>query len=157
MKNSVNPIKTSLACCALVFLSACGGGGGGKSSSSSPPDNSAATIDIRPTAIAGPNQTVTENQLVTLNGADSFDPEGEDLLFQWRQIGGSAVTLTSESDDSPSFIAPAGNNILTFQLVTDDGINLSIADTITITVVAVAVKRGHLREMKFGIDVDTEL
>lgn len=132
----VNPIKISLVCLALTVLTACNGGGGG--SSSSTPDTSAATTNTRPFAIAGPNQSVTENQLVTLNAGDSYDPEGESLLFQWRQISGPATTLSSETDDTPSFIAPSGNNILTFQLVTDDGQNLSIADTITITVLVAA-------------------
>jgi hypothetical protein len=34
---------------------------------------------------------------------------------------------------------------------------LYISPALIITVVAVAVKRGHLRDMKFGIDVDIEL
>ena len=34
---------------------------------------------------------------------------------------------------------------------------LYISPALIITVVAVAVKRGHLRDMQFGIDVDIEL
>lgn len=127
----VTCIKFSLACLALSLLAACNGGGGDSKPKTT---SSAASNNSRPIAIAGPDQTVTEGQLVTLNGQNSYDPEGSTLIFQWRQIGGPAINLTSESDDTPSFIAPNGNQIITFQLVTDDGENLSIADTITITV-----------------------
>lgn len=135
MKNLIELIKLSLACLALVILTACNGGGGGSDSSSNP-NNTATSINARPVAIAGPNLTVIEDQLVTLNGNSSYDPEGSNLLYEWRQISGPATALSSESDDSPSFIAPSGENTLTFQLVTDDGTNLSIPDTITITVKA---------------------
>ena len=133
MKVLVYPFKLSLVFIALIFLSACNGGSG-SSGSKQEEDSSAATSDTRPIAIAGPDQTVSIGHLVTLDGSASYDPEASALLFQWRQISGSAITLSSESDDSPSFIAPTTNQTLTFQLVTDDGKHLSIADTVTITV-----------------------
>ncbi len=132
MNISINSIKFSLVCIALLILSACNGGGG--SSSSNNADNSAATANTRPIANAGADQVVSEGQLVTLLGNASYDPEGDSIVFQWRQLSGTAITLSSESDDTPSFIAPNGSQTLTFQLVTDDGLNLSIADTVTITV-----------------------
>lgn len=134
MTTLVNPFKLSLACCALLFLSACNGGGGGSSTKQT--DNAAATVDSRPIAHAGLDQIVTGGQLVTLNGSASYDPEGSNLLFQWRQISGTAITLSSEADDTPSFIAPTLGQTLSFQLVTDDGKNLSIGDTVTITIIS---------------------
>jgi hypothetical protein len=138
MKLLVNPFKSSLLLIALVFLTACNGGGGGGGNSQQS-DNSVAKTDNRPVANAGIDQTVSEGQLVTLNGSESYDPEGSTLIFHWRLISGSAITLSSESEDTPSFIAPSNGQTLTFQLVVEDeNNNISIADTVTVTTAVIS-------------------
>lgn len=144
MKNKQSSFLLTLLFPAFLMLSGCNGGGGG--GSSPPASNSASSTDYRPVANAGADQIVTEGQLVTLNGKDSFDPEGATILFQWRQLSGAATTLSSETDDSPSFIAPNGNHTLTFQLVIDDGKNISIGDTVTITVKAASASNNNTGE-----------
>jgi len=88
-----------------------------------------------PVARAGPDQVVGEGDLVTLNGADSSDPDGGGLSFIWFQTSGPTVTLSSST--STSFIAPQVNadTLLTFFLTVLDPTPLSsIPDVVNVVV-----------------------
>ncbi|MCH7499042.1 MAG: hypothetical protein IH886_03405 [Nitrospinae bacterium] len=93
-----------------------------------------------PVADAGPDQTRDEGSVVTLQGSGSDSDGGDVLSFQWTQIGGTSVVLSSSSSPTPTFDAPAvgaGGEALTFQLkVTDnDPVNpLSGQDTVVINI-----------------------
>jgi len=105
-------------------------------------DSSRTTVNVMgdndtPIADAGPNQTVDEGKKVTLDGSNSTDPEGKDLSYQWSQVAGLPVILSSTQAVKPTFIAldvgPGGAS-LTFRLrVTDDG-NLEDSDTTIVNV-----------------------
>ena len=58
-----------------------------------------------PVADAGDDQVVDEGSLVTLAGTGS-DPENEDLVYGWRQISGSTVSLYDATARSTTFVAP---------------------------------------------------
>jgi hypothetical protein len=98
--------------------------------------------DIPPLADAGPDQTVTAGDTVTLQGSGSNDPDPNDptpgaLTFSWTQTAGTTVTLTGADTASPTFTAPNIDETLTFQLsVTDDEGNTA-TDTVNVTVQAV--------------------
>lgn len=90
-----------------------------------------------PVANAGPDQTVNENTLVTLNGAGSTDPDLDALSYSWTQIAGPSVALTGGTTANPTFTAPsvgAGGTTLTFRLVVSDGQVSSVADTVNIRI-----------------------
>lgn len=82
-------------------------------------------INHAPVAIAGPNQTVVEGGLVTLQGQDSFDIDGDPFTYTWTQVGGTpVVALSGASTANPMFVAPFVGNAgaaLTFELRVDDG------------------------------------
>jgi PKD repeat protein len=90
-----------------------------------------------PTANAGPDQTVSEGQIVTLNGSNSTDPDDGIASYQWVQTGGPAVTLSDPAMEKPTFTAPdvgQSGAALTFELtVTDQGGNQS-KDVCTVNV-----------------------
>lgn len=94
-------------------------------------------LNQTPVANAGPDQTVNENTLVTLNGTLSADPDLDALSFTWTQTAGPLVTLTGGATASPTFTAPAvgaGGMMFTFRLVVSDGQVSSAADTVNILV-----------------------
>lgn len=97
-----------------------------------------ATFNSAPTAEAGTAQSVNEMVSVTLDGSGSTDPQGNMLTYAWTQTGGTNVTLSDVTAESPTFTAPTlANNTpvtLTFSLIVNDGAVDSTADTVTVTV-----------------------
>jgi PKD repeat protein len=94
-----------------------------------------------PLARAGQAQTVTVNSGVTLNGSMSSDPDGHTpLIYGWRQIGGTSVTLSNAVAAAPTFVSPAAPAILTFTLVVTDAYGAwSNPDQVTVNVQDIAV------------------
>ncbi|MDX1811554.1 MAG: PKD domain-containing protein, partial [Gammaproteobacteria bacterium] len=123
-------LTTSTSGLAVVENLSDKGSGGGPGPGPNPDSNQA------PIANAGSNQTVKARELVTLNGAGSYDPDGDTLSYQWKQTGGRNVSLSDSTSVSPTFTAPKynrKNNTLMFELTVSDG-SLSATDTVTITI-----------------------
>jgi len=103
-----------------------------------------------PIADAGPDQTVSQNVFVNLEGSGT-DPEDTKLKFQWSQKSGSQVTLYQRSFEDVYFVSPFidGNSMdLVFELrVTDSDRNYD-TDDVTITV----SKQNHPPKANAGPD-----
>jgi len=82
-------------------------------------------INRQPVADPGPDQLVKGGSTVVLDGSASYDPDGDALAFNWTQLTGTAVTLSDNTSQSPTFTAPTptttGDNVLSFQLIVNDG------------------------------------
>ena len=92
-----------------------------------------------PVANAGANQTVSINQLVTLNGTQSSDTEGASLTFQWTIVSqpvGSSIVLNGANTATPTF-TPLVIGQYIFQLIVNDGQFASAPSTVVITAVNV--------------------
>lgn len=86
--------------------------------------------------VSGSDQTVAEDTLVTLHGEASFDPDGDELGFQWLQAAGPEVVLSSPDAAKPTFVAPdvESPTTLSFELVVNDGELASEPATATVVV-----------------------
>jgi hypothetical protein len=92
-----------------------------------------------PVANAGPNQTVQAGALVTLSGANSTDPDGQNDIasYQWEQTSGPSVTLSDPTVVAPTFTAPEvgpDGASLVFRLTVRDKGGLSSTASCTVTV-----------------------
>lgn len=87
-----------------------------------------------PIANAGPNQSINEGVLVTLDGTASSDSDNNTLTYLWTAPSG--ITLNSNTSSKPTFTAPEvqTNTNYTFSLVVNDGIVNSTVDQVVITV-----------------------
>ncbi|WP_224242425.1 PKD domain-containing protein [Hyalangium gracile] len=97
----------------------------------------ATPMNAPPVADAGPDQTVDEQSIVTLEGLGSTDPDGSIRQYAWAQLSGPPVTLLPTfTRPTPQFVAPAvtTDTVLTFQLTVWDNSFLSSSDTVSITV-----------------------
>ena len=90
-----------------------------------------------PLANAGPDQTVQEGALVTLDGSNSSDADNDIVSYQWNQTTGTSVNLSNASAVQPTFTAPAGGGSVTFQLTVTDSENNQDTDTCVVTIVAI--------------------
>lgn len=122
------------AASALVFQLTVDDGNGGT-------DTDTVTINVNaantaPTADAGDDQTVDGGDTVTLDGSGSADADGDTLTFAWAQTAGTAVTLTGDDTDSPTFTAPTDPGTLTFELTVDDGNGGTGTDTVDVIISA---------------------
>ena len=91
-----------------------------------------------PTANAGIDQTVNAAAMVSLSGT-GMDPENGTLTYQWRQTGGTSVTMSNVTSARASFAAPSiatGTATLTFELRVTDAAGLSTVDTLTVAVLS---------------------
>jgi hypothetical protein len=72
-----------------------------------------------PVADAGADQFGLRAGVIQLDGRASHDPDGDPLTFEWRQIGGPAVTINNANEAQASFTAAEGQTYV-FQLIVRD-------------------------------------
>jgi PKD repeat protein len=90
-----------------------------------------------PTANAGPDQTVSEGQKVSLNGSNSTDPDDGIASYRWVQTDGPAVTLSDATVKQPAFTAPdvgPEGAALTFELTVVDQVGNQSKDMCAVNV-----------------------
>ncbi|WP_455392864.1 PKD domain-containing protein [[Eubacterium] cellulosolvens] len=73
-----------------------------------------------PIANAGPDQNVTVNQIVTFDGSKSYDPDEDDLTYQWDFGDGESTEWKNQSTASHSY---SKSGIYTVSLTVRDAIH----------------------------------
>ena len=120
---------------------------GGESSPVSPDDDEDEDSEVNPTAgnyqpiaDAGQDFAALSEDLVTLDGAASYDIEGDAITYFWSQVEGPEVQLSGDTGAEPTFEAPyvESETEMTFELGVSDG-NLTDTASVTVTVVPVLI------------------
>lgn len=87
-----------------------------------------------PVANAGSDFEVSFTKPVQLDGSASHDVDNDAITYSWVQKSGTHVALDNVTTESPSFTSPSVDDVLVFELVVDDGIEKSVADSVTVKV-----------------------
>ncbi|HMQ16387.1 MAG TPA: hypothetical protein PKC49_10460 [Phycisphaerae bacterium] len=100
------------------------------------PDPVVVTQNTAPVASAGEDLVALAGELVVLDGAGSSDPDGDRIVFVWRQLTASPdITLIDGFSSRPRFFAPsvAAETVVTFRLTVVDGFAVA-TDEVTVTI-----------------------
>ncbi len=110
-------------------------------------------VNKTPVANAGPDQTVNEGILVTLDGSGSSDPDNDALIYSWTAPAG--ITLSSSSVAKPTFTAPevTSDQNYTFSLTVNDGKTNSPVSQVTITVKNVSTTTTQTISLSTGWNI----
>lgn len=90
-----------------------------------------------PQANAGPDQTVPEGTVVTLDGSSSLDIDDGIVSYSWNQISGPWVTLSNPGTSQPTFTAPnvePDGVCLNFELTVTDAGGLKSTDSCIVNI-----------------------
>ena len=116
-----------------------------------------------PTANAGTNQQVNENQLVELDASASSDVEDSNLTYLWQQVdsSGYSVSLSDTNTSTPTFTTPevSANTNLIFQLTVTDSIGSSSTANVTITIIYNNPPTAHVgndQEANEGVSIQLD-
>ena len=91
-----------------------------------------------PLANAGNDQTVTlspANNIVTLNGGSSSDPDGDTLSFQWKWLSGPTTPTITDPTKVQTTVSGFTSGKYEFALTVDDGKGGVAGDTVSVSVI----------------------
>lgn len=98
-------------------------------------DTTIPPVNQPPVVVIGLEQTVASHETVTLDGSKSYDPEGKELHYTWKQVSGEPVSLSDTSGATTTFEAPFTDSHLNlvFELEASDGVH-SASQRVTVNV-----------------------
>ncbi|MFC1704850.1 CARDB domain-containing protein [Nanoarchaeota archaeon] len=88
--------------------------------------------NLAPIANAGADQNGELGILATLDGSNSYDPDGDPITYAWTQTSGPNVNLSNTNSVNPSF-TPSEKADYVFQLTVNDSIVTS-SDSVSVKV-----------------------
>lgn len=105
--------------------------------SSAPGTITVSTVNSLPVASAGSSQTVAIGSTVHLDGSNSYDVDGNLLLYRWSILSvpaGSNAALSSITDIRPTITADRAG-LYVVQLIVNDGTGDSVPSIMTVSTV----------------------
>ena len=93
--------------------------------------------NFRPVVDAGPDQTVSEGSIVTLDGTGTSDPNNDPMTYLWTHNSTLPITLSNAAALDPTFTAPnvTADTTILFTLNATDHHNATSTDTMRVTVI----------------------
>ncbi len=85
-----------------------------------------------PVADAGPDQVGVEPGTISLNGAGSYDPDGDTIAYSWEQVSGPRVSISGMNTAQATFTADRAQTY-SFRLTVSDTGNLKGTDTVVVS------------------------
>ena len=110
-----------------------------------------------PVADAGVDQNVHNGDVVTLDGSQSSDADGDSLSYAWSitsKPGTSSATLSSATVVNPTFTADV-SGVYTVQLIVNDGSVNSAPDEVLVTATATAENSVPIADAGVDQNVNT--
>ena len=80
-------------------------------------------------------ETATENLLFTLDASRSWDPDLDELQYEWIQLSGPSVLLSDAREVRPTFMVPeqAGEQMV-FRATVSDGKGFALSDIVSVII-----------------------
>ncbi|MEW6439888.1 MAG: PKD domain-containing protein [bacterium] len=103
--------------------------------------------NVRPSADAGKDRTLTAGTSVALDGSGSNDPNEDALSYSWSQVSGTTVLLQDAARQRASFV-PSSSGVYKFDLVVCDTSLCSDPDRVQMTVNGI----NHVPSARAGAD-----
>ena len=96
--------------------------------------------NARPFADAGINFDALIGDLVSLEGGESYDDDGDSLAYSWSQLDGPEVLLSAADIANPTFSVPEveSETELVFEIAVSDG-NLTDTASVTVTILPISI------------------
>ena len=104
---------------------------------SAPDSATISTLNSKPVAKAGADQSATVGTTLTLDGSNSFDVDGNPLTYTWSittRPTGSVATLTNPTSLTPSFVLDKAGTYVVQLIVNDGTVNSEPATTTVSTI-----------------------
>jgi hypothetical protein len=92
-------------------------------------------VNEGPVVVPPNDATVSENTLVTLSAAESYDPEGDELTYSWTQVSGPSVIINDANTSIANFTTRSlhhsdPEDVYEFTVTVSDGINEPVTSPI---------------------------
>ncbi|MCC7173911.1 MAG: OmpA family protein [Bryobacterales bacterium] len=84
-----------------------------------------------PVANAGPDQ-MTMTSTITLDGSQSYDPDGDPITYSWRVLGNGHADIYGANTAKPSVLLSSGYGSYTFELTVTDSKRASSSATVRV-------------------------
>ena len=100
-------------------------------------DTSGTNPNNPPVAFVPISSFLTPLRQIVLSGANSFDPDGDAITYQWRSVDGKATILSPNSAITEAILEDTNSLYFDFELKVTDSKGASSTTNVRVTLVQV--------------------